>query len=506
MSAFADFYVDFLWSLLKNIGSFFASIGKMLYKFFVTDVGGYFKDFGIVSKEFGAFGWICFILVAIVSSVFVVFLFYRFILLLRRYIFHRSREVKKDKLMQEIAKLQLQTEELAKENSKILSKKLSPTVSALMDEAAASDMEIGTMEPRFPRLLEMDRDYIANPMQIYMGDEDMLGLSEIVRKFVDYSASQLGLYYEEDTVRLFFAALATSKVIILEGVPGSGKTTLPYALGKFFKNEPSIIPVESSWRDRNDLVGYFDEFSKHFTETSFLCGLYAATLRQDPNFIILDDMNFARVEYYFSDVLAMTDVADIGEWKLDLVPSYSPSDPANIVFGKLLVSQNVWFVGTVTSEENSFLIPDEVYDRAVTIDLNGKAEPFEAPYTESYNCTYFYLESLFNRAYLENAISEENCERIRLLDVYMREKCNIAFGNRIMRQIGLFVPTYVACGGSEIAGIDFIICSKVLRKFTTINLEYVYKELDGLVSYIQELFGKGNMYYCVEYLTALQKM
>ena len=62
MSAFADFYVDFLWSLLKNIGSFFASIGKMLYKFFVTDVGGYFKDFGIVSKEFGAFGWICFIL------------------------------------------------------------------------------------------------------------------------------------------------------------------------------------------------------------------------------------------------------------------------------------------------------------------------------------------------------------------------------------------------------------------------------------------------------------
>ena len=75
-----------------------------------------------------------------------------------------------------------------------------------------------------------------------------------------------------------------------------------------------------------------------------------------------------------------------------------------------------------------------------------------------------------------------------------------------MRQIGLFVPTYVACGGSEIAGIDFIICSKVLRKFTTINLEYVYKELDGLVSYIQELFGKGNMYYCVEYLTALQKM
>jgi len=510
MSAFADFYVEFLWSLLQNIGSFFASIGKAIYKFVVLDVGSYFKMLGEASPDFGVFGWICFVLVALVSTAFVVFLGYRIVQLLRRYIIHRSKEVKKDKLVEEIAKLRLQTEELAKENGKILSQKLSPAISALLSETAAAS-PYNTNEDddrlRFPLLTEIDKKYSEISGAVYMTEDDMLELPDIVKHFVYYAASRMNLFYEEDTIRLLFAALASSKIIILEGLKGAGKTTLPYALGKFFKSEPPIYPVQPSWRNRAELLGYYDEFSKKYSETPFLCNLYESTLRQTPNIIILDEMNHAHAEYYFSEILSVYDNVDATEWKIELAPFAAPSDPANVIYGKLQIPQSVWFIGTIDDDGgNSFILSAEVYDRAVTIDLNGKSQPFEAPYTEEFNCSYSYLESLFDRARIEKAVSEENLARIRALDAYLREKCNIGIGNRVMHQIGLFVPVYVACGGTEFGGIDFMICSKVLRKFTMLNISYYQKEFAGICSFIEKKFGKGNMFYCVEYLKALQKM
>jgi hypothetical protein len=515
MAEFAQYYVDFLWAWLQNLWYFFKTFFYLFYKLFVEDAIWYCQNLGAHVSTFDVWGWICLIIVSICNIALLFFVLYRLFQLIRRYIIFRAKEVDKDKLMEEIAILKEQANELVKEKSKIFALKLGQDMTggnsqAAMEATADDGAEEGESETasasRFTKLINLDEKYERNPNIVFMTDTDMLPLSKIVTRFVNFAASQLKLYYTEETIRLFFAGLATSKVIILEGISGTGKTSLPYAMGKFFNNSTSIISVQPSWRDRAELIGYYNEFTKKFNETDFLSSLYEVSLREDPNFIVLDEMNLARIEYYFADFLSIMEMPDVAEWKIDLIAAPQSSDPKNVVYGKFLVPQNVWFVGTANNDDSTFSITDKVYDRAVTLELNQKADYFDAPLTESFNCSYSYLDSLFERAQNEFKISDKTYALIKELDDFVRENFKISFGNRIMKQLKLFVPAYMACGGTELGGVDFIISSKILRKFNALNLPFLSKELDDLIVFFNEKFGEENMPYCKNYIKELKKL
>lgn len=512
MGDFANYYVDFLLALLSNIWAFIKSIGLAFYKFFVLDVGYYFWQLGDAIDTFDALAWIVFILIVAINTTFVFFLGYRIVQLIRRYIVFRGKSVEKDKLVEEIARLREQADQLVKEKGQIFALKLNVDTSDELpyhgQEALAEGSEelLDTGVSRFTKLINLDEKYTREPNVVFMQEDDMLSLEGMIERFVNFAASQLKLYYTKETIRLWFAGLATSHLLILEGISGTGKTSLPYAMGKFFKNDTAICSVQPSWRDRAELIGYFNEFTKKFNETDFLASVYECTYREDPNFIVLDEMNIARIEYYFADFLSIMEMPDYSEWRIDIVAAPMPSDPTNIVYGKILIPQNVWFIGTANNDDSTFTITDKVYDRAVTIELNEKASFFDAPITEALNCSYAYLQQLFDRAHQQFFISEESENKIRELDSFIREKFKVAFGNRIMKQLRLFVPAYMACGGTELGGIDFIISSKILRKFKALNLPFLTKELNELVKFLDETFGKGEMVKCIDYIKDLQKM
>ena len=518
MAEFAKYYVEFLWALLKNLWKFVKTIALAVYDLIVGDAIGYVKDLSQVVGTFDVLGWICLIFASILHIVLAFFIVYRLVQLVRRYFIFRSTEIEKDKLLEEIARLREQSERLIKEKNHIFSLKVgAKTTDGLEeDEVAASSVPAATVgdtsaakkvvDSRFTKLINLDEKYAEYPNTIYMTDKDMLSLKDIVKRFVNFASSQMRLYYTEDTIRLFFAGLATSKIIILEGISGTGKTSLPYAMGKFFNNNTSIVSVQPSWRDRAELLGYFNEFTKKFNETDFLSSLYEATLREDPNFIVLDEMNLARIEYYFADFLSIMEMPDVAEWKIDLIAAPAPSDPQNIVYGKLLVPQNVWFIGTANNDDSTFTITDKVYDRAVAIALNQKADYFDAPITDSYNCTAEYLQLLFDKAHNEFSISENSFRLIKELDEFIQQNFKISFGNRIMKQFRLFVPVYMACGGTETDGIDFIVTTKILRKFTSLNLPFLIKEMQALLAFFDKKFGKGKMKMSTEFIKELQKI
>lgn len=520
MAEFAKYYVDFLWSIIQNIGAFFYTIGYAFYKFFILDVGGYFTQLSERVGDFDALGWVFLIITMAVNVVLIFFLVYRLIQLIRRYIVFRAKEVEKDKLMEEIAKLREQAEDLVKEKNKIFALKVGAGASlegAFAESAASSSSEQrkdkkdsaakeNANKSRFTKLINLDAKYSEHPMVVVMSEKDYISLPEIIDRFVNFSASQLHLYYKHDVVRRFYAGMATSKIIILEGISGTGKTSLPYAMSKFFNNNASIVSVQPSWRDRAELIGYFNEFTKKFNETDFLSALYETTLRDDPNFIVLDEMNLARIEYYFADFLSIMEMPDVSEWKIDLVPSSQPTDPKNIVAGKILVPQNVWFIGTANNDDSTFTITDKVYDRAVALELNEKAPYFDAPMTENYPVTYDYIQSLFDAAQNEYKISDEMVRNLQELDEMIQQKFKIGFGNRIMKQIKLFVPAYMACGGQEIDALDFMVSTKILRKFSTLNLPFLTKELNDLIQYFDKKFGKGSFTYSQAYIRQLLRM
>jgi len=277
-------------------------------------------------------------------------------------------------------------------------------------------------------------------------------------------------------------------------------------MGKFFQHDTNIISVQPSWRDRAELIGYLNEFTKRFNETDFLKAVYASSYSDTVNLIVLDEMNLARIEYYFAEFLSVMEMPDVNEWKIDIVPVSEPMDPKNLINGKILIPQNLWFVGTANKDDSTFTITDKVYDRAVTIAINYRAELVDAPFTEPVSMTFEYLEELFKRAQAGFALSDTAEKGFNELDEFIQSKFKIAFGNRIMKQIKLFVPVYMACGFSEFDGLDYMLAYKILRKFEMLNLTFLKKELDQLSLLLDKLFGKEQFKVSKEFIEDLKKL
>ena len=174
--------------------------------------------------------------------------------------------------------------------------------------------------------------------------------------------------------------------------------------------------------------------------------------------------------------------------------------------GKVWIPSNIWYVGTINNDDSTFAVSDKVYDRAVPIDLDEKAEFFEAPDQEPIRLSYKHLQALYDDAKQRFPISEEMLLEMDKLDSYLIKHFRLTFGNRIMRQMKDYVPCYVACGGTEIDGIDFIFAAKILRKFESLGMGFIRDELDGLITYMDHVFGEENMQISKNYLLRLKKM
>ena len=356
---------------------------------------------------------------------------------------------------------------------------------------------------RFPKLTLVDEKYHGYVETAY---DNGISLEEFTEGYRLYAASNLQLYYTPEIVRRFVAGMASSKLLILEGISGTGKTSLPYSFSRYMNNPATIVSVQPSFRDRTELLGYFNEFSKRFNETEFLRALYEANYRQDPTLIVLDEMNLARIEYYFAEMLSVLEMPSKDEWVLDLVPTAWQGDPERLQDGKLPVSDTTWFIGTANNDDSTFTITDKVYDRAMPIELNDRADAFECELHPQCFITAEHLQALFEQAKLDHPISKEMLDNLEKLDSYLSTRFKLSFGNRIIKQMYDFVPVYVACGGTELGGMDYIIARKVLKKFESMNVNFVRDEITGLIEYIEKLFGAAGMPDSVDYLRRIQNL
>ena len=372
-----------------------------------------------------------------------------------------------------------------------------PIVQAVLSEAKLN------IEHRFPKLTLVDEKYAALTPPEY---DNEISLQEFTEGYRRYAASQMKLYYTPEIVRRFVAGMAASKLLILEGISGTGKTSLPYSFSRYLSNPSTIVSVQPSFRDRTELLGYFNEFSKRFNETEFLRALYEANYRPDPTLIVLDEMNLARIEYYFAEMLSVLEMPNKDEWVLDLVPTAWDGDPVKMDGGKIHVADSTWFIGTANNDDSTFTITDKVYDRAMPIELNERADAFECEVQPHCNVTAEHLEYLFQKAQVDYPISDELMDKMQKLDNYLITRFKLSFGNRIMKQLYDFIPVYVACGGTELGGMDYIVARKVLKKFESMNVTFVRDEITGLITYIDKLFGKAEMQDSKAYLRRIQNL
>ena len=358
-------------------------------------------------------------------------------------------------------------------------------------------------ESRFFRLTSVDNYFKTQYVPPVFDNE--INLEDFCKQFRLFAASQLRLYYDLDMIRYFIASLGTARIVILQGISGTGKTSLPYAFGKFVQKDTTVVSVQPSWRERTELYGYFNEFTKKYSETEFLKAIYEANFYRDPHLVILDEMNIARVEYYFAEMLSILEMPRQEEWKVDVVTAVWDNDPCLITGGTVQIPNNVWFVGTINNDDSTFAVADKVYDRAIPIDLDSRADPFECEKVPPIYVSTDHLNELFDEAKRTYCVSEENLDKLEQLNAYLIKNFRLAFGNRINKQIRDYVPCFMACGGTEMQAIDFIVAKKVLRKFESLSLGFMKDELTKFNTYLDKLFGKNTMVICKEYVDYLKK-
>ena len=352
---------------------------------------------------------------------------------------------------------------------------------------------------RFPGLSRIDREQKKQVPESY---EDPT-LAEICSRLREYAAGQLGLYYDISDIRRFVAGLGMGRLMILRGMSGTGKTSLAYVAGQFFGNPSAIVPVQPMWKERSDLLGYFNEFTKRFNETPLLCKLYEAGGSEDIYIIVLDEVNISRIEYYFAEFLSLLEIPDPEKRELEVVSDVWEGDPQRLVRGKLRLPQNVWFIGTANNDDSTFAISDKVYDRAAVLDLEKKSAPFGAKPTEAAHISWTALEGRFRQARQRYSLSKEGRERIEKLDEYLSRVFRVSFGNRIRRQLEEYVPVMIACGGTEEGAMDDILARKILRKLEQLSPVLLRNEIPALTGVLDTLFGQAALPLSREYLDRL---
>ena len=505
MDTFFRFLYEFLSQFFNGLKlivmGFVKGFGKIFnFKAYVKIVDYYKKDFSI--PEWLLVGIAILIILFFLGLIVLVLYF-----LIRKYIRIRKTLVDQESLLEEVSDLNGQVAKLMQEKDDILAMKVSklglkPNESDTEENAIDEVVDPNT-EIRFPKLNEVDIKYKEYKVQNYNNTFD---LPELVDLFRNFAASQLRLYYTPKMIRLFISALASTRLVILQGISGTGKTSLAYAWGKFLKHDSCIASVQPSWRDRTELFGYFNEFTKRFNETEVLKEMYTAGYTDDIYTVILDEMNISRVEYYFAEMLSILEMPNKSEWIVEIVPSAWKSDPIHLKEGKLQIPANMWYIGTINNDDSTFMVTDKVYDRAMPIDINDKGAVFEPIDTPAQDINYSYLDKKFQEAIKDNTISDETLEKIEKMDNYVIQHFRIAFGNRIVAHLKKFVPVYVACGGTEVEGVDYFIARKILRKFEQLNVAYIRDEIDGFVKFLNDEFGENKMAECIEYLLRLKKL
>ena len=355
---------------------------------------------------------------------------------------------------------------------------------------------------RFSELvcLDSERENIKREV-IY---DDIESLDAFCERFRNYCCSVKKLFYTIDDIRSFISNLLTSKIMILQGMSGTGKTSIALAFEDFIGNHTTVIAVQPMWKERSDLIGYFNEFTKKFNETPLLKELYRANFTDQIFIIVLDEVNIARIEYYFAEFLSLLEYPNLEQRTLEITNDSWPKDPKYFKNGRLTITNNIYFIGTANNDESTFSISDKVYDRAMVMNLDKKAEKFEAPTVEKCKISNTRFEELGKNACNSYAKYEELDEWIESLNKILMDSFNINFGNRMVNQIKKYVPIYEACGGTSEEAFDDFVTKKILRKLEGKDALKLNSAIAPFIDNLNLSFGKDKMLKAKEYVSKFQ--
>ncbi len=327
----------------------------------------------------------------------------------------------------------------------------------------------------FPACVKMDNggDDETIPLNSHRQLDDRPVLPELIDRIQRQAATDdEPLYYDVSDIRAFVAGMAMTRLTLLQGPSGTGKTSLPVVVARALGGLATVIPAESGWNDPADLIGNFNQFDHRFDERPFLQALYRAGTpyySDVPVFIVVDEMNLSHPEQYFSPVLSMIEARSKVDRRFELVPVADTGAPHRFLEGRFLgLPPNVWFIGTANRDETTKDFADKTYDRSLVMELPVQPRAFSAerpdPQQDPYSAAGLHAAfDLARKRYADEADRAWAFIEGELKGT-MAENFGVGWGPRLRRQTRAFVPAMIAAGGTLGEALDHLIAMRILRK------------------------------------------
>ncbi len=416
----------------------------------------------------------------------------------------------KDESLAEAEKLKAAVEKIAKEQTELEQerRRLTNEVAKLESKANALSGQIPVMESAFNNLSsavnQHDRTLPPEENEIWQpviavakasdrGTRDELEcLDDLNRRLLSF-----GLKFDRRILYAFHTSLKTtdsSPLVTLAGVSGTGKSELPRryaeATGMNFLN----VAIQPRWDSPQDLFGFYDYLERRFRPTDLTRALIqmdtfgpaegrgwnppsdyeAQRLPNQLLLVLLDEMNLARIEYYFSEFLSRLETRrgidpkdnqrrKLAEITLDVGGRRSGQPPMQI-----FVDKNVLFVGTMNEDETTQALSDKVIDRANVLRFGSPNSIVPVPTSQRNGQALREHPKLTRKnweGWCKKAEDLDDNDRSKLLEWISElrsamEQVNRPFAYRVAHSILEYAANYPAIDRK----LDFVIADQVEQK------------------------------------------
>ncbi|WP_278615073.1 AAA family ATPase [Planktothrix agardhii] len=316
--------------------------------------------------------------------------------------------------------------------------------------------------------------------------------------FMQYLEAK-GLAFPRRVVYAFHTSLKVqdiSALVILAGISGTGKSELPQRYADFIGAQRLTLAVQPRWDSPQDLQGFYNYVEKKFKPTDLIRGIYQynhdPVMKNRIVLVLLDEMNLARVEYYFSDFLSKLESRRSSPTFLELDVGSLPIPEAQ---RKLEIPKQFLFVGTMNEDETTQTLSDKVLDRANVLTF-GKPKTLQLSKTRTTEgqrpvyVSYSSFEQWFKTP-------DQNSEVVQKVKDYLDRTNNIMesighpFAHRVYQAITQYVINYPGVSDSNSEEFRFALvdqfAQKLLPKLRGLTIDDYQEELNKFTSLIEQL-------------------
>ena len=189
----------------------------------------------------------------------------------------------------------------------------------------------------------------------------------------DSVKEKLKANYSKEILDAVLAVSLTKNILIITGNPGVGKSTLAIDLIDD-QERKLIVSVGSTWRGREDLLGYVNPISNEFEATDFTKFLYKAEVAwrkndKRPYLVIFEEFNLSQPEYWFADILVRSQYPDDQDKMRTIELGGKNIRGITSNTSRISISPALRFIATINNDHTTLSLSPRVLDRASIVEL-----------------------------------------------------------------------------------------------------------------------------------------